>query len=236
MRLITTQILLPGGWRYDQKDSNNRLLKQFKSYNPWPEFVGEITDFRKANGLAGATVHEVDLDAQEFMCREVGGDPKWCQSKKNPSSGWTSPLGRLARAAGHAANSAAKLAGGLGVLALWVGGGKEPVPTPEAQDRADICLGTGNGHPCPHNRADADFGALTGPAAQFIRDQMSEKYQRHLAVKGEESLHHCAICLCHLPLKVFTPKETIRDRTPSSMWNKFVEQAPANCWMLALKP
>lgn len=233
MRLLNTKQIMPGGWRLVQNDARGRFLKKFTSFQPWPMFCDEVLDFRKANKLPRATSEEVDEDAQDFMCKEVGGDPRYCIDE-NVKKKYESGPGRMLLAAKHVVGGLKRLGSGMGVLADWIGHGLNPVNAATAQHRSDICTGRTTGNPCKNNRDDAFMSSITAPTADFIRQQMEQKAELKLRVEGEEKLKTCSTCLCDLKLKVWTPAKTIVDRTPDSMFEKFKSEAPANCWMLAL--
>ena len=229
MLLINTKSLPPGGWRMKQNAANGAFLKEFKSFEPWSMFLSSILEFRKANKLPRATVGEVDADVQDYMCREFGGDPQYCVVKKNTTTG---QFQRVARGAARAVAGLRKLATGATILVDMFGGSKAPVAADLAQDRSDICTGRLSGNACPYNRPDADFNFITDPVSGFIKAQFEKLYEMKLEVQGQDNLQTCAICLCPLKLKVWTPIETILDRTPKAMLAKFKSEAPAQCWIV----
>lgn len=236
MTLRTTTTVFPGGWRYNQLDASGKLLKAFRSMNEYHAFIAQITQFRVVNKLPRATYDEVDTDAQQFMCEQVGGDPRLCDGGVKKNS-WSSPLQRTARVVARAVRAAKTVGTGSRILADWVGEGLVPVPVKTAQARADICTTGVGGGSCPHNREGVDFAKLSGIFAQFVYEQMQKKTQLKLTVSGEENLHHCDICLCDLKLKVWTPMHTILNRTTNDVLLKFRQEAPPNCWMLkTIKP
>jgi hypothetical protein len=67
--------------------------------------------------------------------------------------------------------------------------------------------------------------------AEVIKSQIEKKNELKLEVKGEENLHTCSICYCHLPTKIWTPIEHILSAMPAPMIEKFKRDQP-KCWIL----
>lgn len=63
--------------------------------------------------------------------------------------------------------------------------------------------------------------------ANWIRKELEIKSHMNLRVGAEERLHMCAACGCCLRLKVWTPRQHIRDH----ITKKQLEKAPEYCWM-----
>lgn len=229
MRLLNTNKRIPGGWRYEQFDAAGKLLKRWeRDFDPWTMFLAKVQSFRTLNHLIRADIGFVEADVTEYLAREFGGDPKYFTSE--PGQKKTSLTSRfqsrnfLARVA----DRSRQLISGASILSDWLGAGLKPVERALAQTRADICSGRINGVPCPHNNP--GFQPVE-TIAQIIRGWSEQKNAMTLDVIGEDKLHTCGICWCHLPTKVFVPMETILDRTPQAMLDKFASEAPENCWM-----
>lgn len=108
----------------------------------------------------------------------------------------------------------------------WLGSGGKPVDAAVAQRRVDVCK------MCPHNNEANITAWITGPIARAILDQRRAKLGLALAVEGEERLFSCDICLCHLPLKVWVPTDTILEHTDSNTLAQF----PTHCWIFNEAP
>jgi hypothetical protein len=132
--------------------------------------------------------------------------------------------------ADRAARVAGQLKSGAEILIGWLGRGLRPVASGESQYRADICTGRTSGRPCPFNRDGFKFIAS---AARIIHRQVEYKNHLRLRVEGEENLKTCAICLCHLPLKVHVPLQEILNHTDPEKLAEFSAKQP-ECWMLNL--
>lgn len=228
MRLLNTNNRLPGGWRYKQLDASGKLLKEWKQdFDPWPMFLAKIQNFRTLNQLVRQDINFVEADVQEYLAREFGGDPKYfsvdpAQKKTSLTSRFQSR--NLAKLAGRGS----QLLAGARILSDWLGEGLKPVETALAQRRADVCSGRISGVPCPHNNP--GFKPVE-TIAQIIRAWSEKKNEMTLTVQGEDKLHSCDVCYCHLPTKIFVPMETIVGQTPQAMFDKFASEAPEGCWM-----
>jgi len=223
MPLIRTNKLPPGGWIYDQKNPDGTILKKFTSMSPFEDVAREILAVRTANNLPGADFASVSRDLDEAQCIRLGYDSTYCDSgvKKNfPSS-----LRRVLDPAARAAGVVKKLTNGVQILKDWLGDGAKTVPAEMAQSRADVCTGRLSGRPCPHN-VNGGF-SITAEIAKTIHEQVEQKNHLSLRVEGEDKLFSCNVCLCHLPLKVQVPFDTIAARTPEPVW----QDLPSFCWM-----
>lgn len=232
MSLKTTNTLPPGGWIYDQKDNNGKVVK--KNWNhrhsPFSEFCMEVLHVRENNKFNRATLPEVKEDVDEAQCQRLGYDQNFV--KKKPVSFQPmrlfSPthLREVARAVG---NQITGLADGANIITRWFGSGAVPVAHDVAQRRADICNTVASGASCPFN---SPGFAPVERIAEIIKARVEKKNELKLEVKGEENLHTCSLCFCHLPTKVWTPIEHIISGTPSPMIEKFKREQP-KCWILA---
>lgn len=233
MRLLNPLGRLPGGWRYEQFDANSKLLHKWSGdFDPWEMFLAKVMNFRVANQLSRPNIDLVEQDVEEYLAREFGGDPRYFTS--DPSQKKTSFRARFqSRSLAKLADISRKLLTGEEIIREWFGDGLKPVSQEVAQNRADICLGSNGGVPCPHNNPG---WKPVEAIAEIIRSWSSKKNDMTLAVTGEDKLHSCDVCLCDLKTKVFVPMETISERTPQAMFDKFASEAPSNCWMRQQKP
>lgn len=101
----------------------------------------------------------------------------------------------------------------------WLGEGGRPVPSEQAQARADVCL------KCPLNRDDGMADWLTRTASEVFKLQIELKNREKLRVHGEKRLFVCQGCSCNLRLKVHVPISFIRETTDQAGLD------PA-CWIL----
>ncbi len=107
--------------------------------------------------------------------------------------------------------------------ASWLGDGGAPVPLTLATSRSLVCL------KCPLNEKMPLWEVLTTIAATHLRKQLALKASMQLAVPGEDGLHTCKACLCHLPSKVFVPIKHIKETMPLEALSALHER----CWILA---
>lgn len=103
------------------------------------------------------------------------------------------------------------------VRASWLGEGGQP--SPNAQLRANQCLG------CPHNQPKGFEELFKGVVASMVKKQITLKEQLQATVDGEDRLHVCSLCGCYLPLKVHVPLHIARENTPD--WGSY----PGYCWL-----
>jgi hypothetical protein len=108
---------------------------------------------------------------------------------------------------------------GIRILSDWVGDGGVVVSKEQAQLRADTCLG------CNENKAG---WVAVEAVASAIREQVELKNDLDLRVEGEKSLHTCAVCVCPIKLKVWTPIEYC----VKYMAKQEKEQFPSHCWIV----
>ncbi len=100
----------------------------------------------------------------------------------------------------------------------WLGAGGEPVPLPQAQSRANVCL------TCPKNQPKPLWQFLAVPALAILQRQLAMRGHLGLAVQGEQNLHVCGGCLCVLKTKVHVPLEHVKATTP-------LGELDVNCWI-----
>lgn len=217
----------PGGFPYDQKRADGTIIRLGGVNWGFNHTVDIIREYRLGNNLLPTDRASIGAELDAFTSERLGFDPQWVESKKNPM--WPhlqqSPSHVIVKAVRHAVT-------GSQILRDWLGDGGVPIAAEFAQMRADACLKDNDldeeGKPCPcrQNREGHFAAKLTTLIAKAIHDQRREKLQLGLRVDGEERLHTCAVCDCHLPLKVWVPFQTIADRTPEHQWQEF----PAWCW------
>jgi hypothetical protein len=216
----------PGSWRYEERDPSGAVLRKFHNAGPIQNAAKELLDYRTANSRPRATFAECVADIDEFTCKRLGGDPAWCSgpgAKKNPITQPPSPRHVLPGSpARRAVEGVANAVAGASTLFDWLGEGGQPVPLPLAQSRANTCLA------CPHNKPAHGIARLTGPIARAIHGQREERRKLGRVVVGEEKLQTCAICACHLALKVDVGIEHI----VSHASNETLKQLPAWCWQV----
>lgn len=189
----------------------------------------EVLRMRQANGYDRATLPQVREDVDEFNCQRLGYDPNWV--KKKPVSFTPARLfspQHLREAVRHVGNRIGNLSDGAHILTRWLGGDAKPVDSAIAQGRADVCLAVESGSRCKFN--EPGFAPVER-IAEIIKAQVEKKNEFKLEVKGEENLHTCSLCFCHLPTKIWTPIEHIASGTPSPMIEKFRREQP-KCWIV----
>lgn len=221
MPLKNNKSLPPGGWVYKEPANG---FKVRSTMAPFSDAVKEILTNRKDNSLPRATLAESAEDLDEATCQRLGYDPAHCTAQKKTWSEYSQHVLRLAR---PAAASLSNALSGAKILTDWLGEGGKPVSPPVAQARANACQSGDNGKVCPHNKEGRFFTGLTAAIAKAIHEQHREKINLDLRVDGEDNLHTCDVCECHLPLKVWVPMNTLLPRTTPEQMEKF----PAWCWM-----
>lgn len=225
MPLIQTKTIPPGGWIYEQQDDSGKVvLQKFKTFGPFSDAAFEILAFRTGNKLAKATLGDAMNDLDQATCMRLGYDPQWCSAEKKTRVASPSTLpGVLGEVARRAANAVKASATGARILADWLGEGGRPVPTKLASSRAAVCVSCENNKP--------GIAPFTGSIARAILDQMRVKNMNGITIPNEKQLHTCAVCMCHLPLKVHVPFSLLSEHTPKGHLDRF----PAKCWMLTEK-
>lgn len=103
----------------------------------------------------------------------------------------------------------------------WIGEGRKPVLPVHAQLRADVCL------VCPQNQQQGAWETMSQVIAGMTRSQIELKNKMNLRVRGEKSLHICALCGCVLRLKVHAPVETVKEATGQET----LASLPEECWI-----
>jgi hypothetical protein len=179
-----------------------------------------------ANKLIRQNPDFVEADVTEYLAREFGGDPKYFTM--DPTQKKTSFSSRVRNQSARLVAKGRQIVDGAAIIIDWLGDGLKPVEQAEAQARAAVCLGRNGGVPCPHNNP--GFKPVE-TIAEIIRAWSEKKNELNLSVIGEEKLHTCDVCFCHIPTKAWCPMDTISGQTPKAMFNKFASEAPKNCWM-----
>jgi hypothetical protein len=217
MPLKTRQTFPPGGFPYIQKKADGTVHKfDGLTYGFWDQ-CARIKEYRVGNGLLPTDLQAIATELDSYQCERLGFDPNWVESKKK------SPWAANQFSPSHVLRQGAALAAGANILKDWLGEGGIPVTQELAQSRANICLN------CPQNQEGHFVQKLTTIIAKAIHDQRREKLRMALRVDGEEELHTCAVCSCHLPLKVWVPFQTIAERTTDVQWKEF--EAVTDCWV-----
>ena len=104
----------------------------------------------------------------------------------------------------------------------WLGDGGRPVPVSISQARADMCLD------CDFNQG----GTMSREMASDATKRLIEvKTRLKMRVAGEELLHTCSLCRCHLPTKVHVPMVHIRRYQPESVRDA-IRAGKKDCWQL----
>lgn len=227
MPLKSYTTIAPGGWRYTQPDTNWKHA----SMGPIQAAVKEILEHRRFNNLPRATNDEVLADLEAFTCQRLGNDVAWCNSG-DPAQKKTTTEGQAPQSVASPVlgSSLRTVANGALILKDWLGSGGKPVSDDLAQARANVCLNdcsdpTRFAH--YQNKTASFFGKVTGEVAKAILEQRREKLNLGLKVSGEDKLFTCAVCKCHLPLKVWVPMDVIMGRTEPETLKNF----PDWCWM-----
>lgn len=226
MPLRSTNTFPPGGFLYTEKTTGFKV----NGMMPFGTVVSELVRHREANHLPRATREEASEDIQEFNCKRLGNDARYCtngQKKNSTEASLSISPGHLKNRVLHALKDASKIGKGMEILSDWVGEGMRPVTSALSQSRATACIAGNAGTVCPFNKPGS---RLTESIAEQIKIQMEKKSEIKVSVEGEEKLHTCQLCLCHLPLKIHVPLKTILNRTPDAMLESFKENAPW-CWM-----
>ena len=230
MPLKNTNILPPGGFIYEQRDNDGKVVKRFKSMSPFKECCQEILKCRQANNFNRATLPQVMEDVDEAQCIRLGYDTNFVKKKAvtfTPAKLF-SPV-HLMEGVRRVADTLGGLSNGARILIRWLGEGSKPVAPEIAQARAEVCLHVAEGKPCQFNQ---NGFKPVDRIAELIRDQTEQKNELKLAVNGEEGLHTCSLCWCALPLKVHVPLEHILSGTPPAMIEKFRREQP-KCWIIS---
>lgn len=232
MPLITRNTLPAGGWCFDQKDDSGKIVKSnwTHRHSPFSDFAMEVLRMREANKYARATLPQVMDEVDEFQCQRLGYDPQWV--KKKPVTFQPTRLfspQHLRETVQAAASRITNLVDGAHILTRWFGDGARPVDGAVAQRRADVCLAVESGARCKFN---TEGITPVERIAEIIKAQVEKKNDLKLEVKGEENLHTCQLCWCHLPTKIWTPIEHIISGTPPPMIEKFKREQP-KCWILS---
>jgi hypothetical protein len=107
-------------------------------------------------------------------------------------------------------------------LKEWFGEGGIPVSQETADARAAMCLA------CDFNRR-STFGIET--ASNVLKRRLETKRRLGLSVFGEERLHSCELCRCHLPLKIHVPIKFIRQYQREDV-RQAIKRGKSECWQL----
>lgn len=217
MNLLTFKKLPPGGWILPQKFADGTTRK-LEFMGPFADAIRDIRQLRLENNILPNDVDSIASELEQYTVQRLGGDPKWCTSQKKTL--WQN-VHALPSHVRDLAKHAVAAGRGATILSDWLGDGMQPVENRLAENRARVCLS------CPLNVESHGASKWTDKIAAAILDQRRAKTERGLKVPHEELLFTCQECLCHLPLKVWVPLETILGRTDQIALDKF----PDHCWM-----
>lgn len=227
MPLKTRSRTPPGGWDFRQPQAAWTmplpLAKNFATA------VAAIAAMRKNNRRLGLTVdpNAIAVELDEFTCARLRHDPQWCAAGEDKKKPPPSPPGKASSRLPRDVLPLVKLAAAVsrnasGVLVLkdWLGDGAVPVTGDAAQARATVCID------CPKNVRGNWQTLIPAEIAGQILKQLRVKEQVGLTLLNEHELGTCAVCLCHLPLKVYVPLNHIAAHTSEAVWSEL----PAWCW------
>lgn len=99
----------------------------------------------------------------------------------------------------------------------WLGDGGDPVPTPQAIERAEVCLG------CEFNQA-RFYENIARSAVSWALGIDHLRAELKLSTGHEIGLHVCSKCDCVLRCKVFVPLKHI-------VATSDVTDLPSFCWI-----
>lgn len=117
-----------------------------------------------------------------------------------------------------------RAAEGTAVILEWLGSGMNPVSQELAEKRAATCV------QCPKNVAGSWF---TEAPAELIKKAVETwktitgKTEFEFKTEQGDKLKSCGVCLCLLPMKVFTPMEHILNKTKPEVMGEL----PSHCWI-----
>lgn len=210
----------PKGWSYFQPETGWRMPAPLTQ--SYATAVQMIIKHRMANPakMLSTDPTAVGAQLQNFIAHQIAFDPNWVEladpeaKKKLQHPGFLQKLSANVR---HAVDEIRATLVGAKILAAWLGDGGHPVAIGEAQERANICL------KCPNNKPHR--GRLKYEVAAAILQHEKTKSELSLKVENEGALKTCAVCKCHLPLKVWVPQKHLTDTTSA-------DQFPDFCWIV----
>lgn len=219
-----------GGWIFRQPEANWEM--PIPLAQTFDAAVGQIRRMRMNNRKLNLNTDPdaIGEELEQFTVARINFDPEWCvevgeEAKKkalSSSPGRGLSLWQRARA-GVAALVVAirRTSDGARILDDWLGAGGLPADPALAESRSVVC------EPCPNN-VKGDWKALvTGAVAEAVLEQRRVKTQLNITVSNEDNLGTCAVCLCHLALKVHVPMAHIQKYTSDAIWSEL----PEFCWM-----
>lgn len=182
-RLLSTNMIPPGGWEYRQPDTGEAFKK-----GCFGDLIAAVFKHRLSNGLKRADPESVSEDVQDQICKRVGHD--WCEHMKAGQWGFSISLDRIQT--------------GTKALLGWARAaflGQDPyVDQAEANRRAAICAN------CWANKAIA--GCMGCGLGGQIRDMLVEaKGNRY--TPSDEKLHSCLVCECANQAQVWIKPEIL---------------------------
>lgn len=113
------------------------------------------------------------------------------------------------------------------VLTDWLGKGGTPVERERASERASVCA------QCPKNQVGDLAKWFLIPAANAIRRALEARKDLKLETALDEKLGVCDVCLCSNRLKIWTPIEHVKEKTPPEVLAelKTVINPAGGCWV-----
>jgi len=219
----------PYGWQFHQPqtgysipDPDNksfedavRLVIEHRRGNPW---IVQQHNLSLDESVVG---DEID----SFNAERMRNNPAWIHFLSDASPGPSRWPQRLNRAAAGVVASVKKTAAGVKIISDWLGSGLRPVDKALANKRAAVCVA------CPLNQEGGFWEKLDAAGAEEVKTLMKIKSDMELKTDYDDKLKSCTACLCHNPLKVWTPLQHITNNMSME-----VEKALHNeCWVLAEK-
>jgi hypothetical protein len=81
-RLLSHLKVPPGQFCYEQTQG---IYRKFESTPLMEQLANSVADFRKGNGLPGASYEQAIADIDAFNCLRLGNMPAWCyNTDKSP--------------------------------------------------------------------------------------------------------------------------------------------------------
>ena len=206
-----------GGWHY--RCSVTGWTLQNPTGGDLDAKVSEVLKHNMANRAKGLTLETEEIRTQITVqtiahLKSIGAHREIIQVPK-PSApeeqSLLGPSGLMRRVAAVVANDSL----GAKIITDWFGEGGHPVIHPIAERRSEACFS------CPRNSRKAR--RVTGKIADVVKWAAGFKQKASLHVNRESELGSCTVCGCHLPTKVWVPKNIL----DADQEHKY----PENCWI-----
>lgn len=211
----------PGGFAFDVQVSK---IRQYRAANPNLNLPSDLGSVR--NELLRFTFARLRkrLGAEEALkwFSVTGTDDAEIDEIIKKNSTTLPPKSDTDQDARHAGviETAGHLIEGARILSDMFGEGRGPVQPSVSFLRAGVCA------ECKKNKPGNWLARLAGAVGPFIKEQMALKKQMNLDTPHDSRLTSCEVCDCFLPLLVWTPIETIAERTRAETLQKY----PSHCW------